>query len=138
MSYAGLLKIVDIPSSQRAVLGYEIFSVPIANFIGVVLPLVEIGAGVLLIIGLFTRINAVFFTMLLLGFIGGIVFAWASGKSIDCGCFGGGGVVAPEQATYVLDIIRDLGLLFFSIWLIVFPRSYVSLDRFFWPESFTR
>ena len=56
------------------------------------------------------------------------ISAAARGLSIDCGCFGGGGVAADETR-YGGEIVRDLGLLMLCGWLIAFPRSRFALDR---------
>ena len=53
--------------------------------------------GLLLVIGLLTRVSAVVLGLLLVAFIVGVGSAWARGLSIDCGCFGGGGQVSARQ-----------------------------------------
>ena len=62
-------------------------------------------------------------------FIIGVASAWARGLSIDCGCFGGGGAVAPGHTRYVQEIVRDLGFIGLAVWLIRFPMSRLALDR---------
>jgi hypothetical protein len=66
--------------------------------------------------------------VLLLVFIFGVTSAAARGLSIDCGCFGGGGEVAPGQTAYGAELIRDLGLLVLAAWLVWQPRSRFTLD----------
>ena len=51
--------------------------------------------GALLLAGLLTRGAAAVAGLLMLVFVAGIASAWARGLSIDCGCFGTGGPVAP-------------------------------------------
>jgi hypothetical protein len=60
-------------------------------------------------------------------FIAGVTQAWARGLSIDCGCFGGGGAVAPDQTTYGLELLRDAGFLLLAGWLVVRPRTLGAL-----------
>ena len=62
-------------------------------------------------------------------FIAGVLSAAVRGLSIDCGCFGGGGAVAPEQTAYVAEIARDAGFLVLAGWLVWRPASRWSLDR---------
>jgi hypothetical protein len=64
----------------------------------------------------------------LLAFIAAIAQAWARGLAIDCGCFGGGGSVAPGQTAYPQEILRDVGFLVLAGWLMVRPRSLLSFD----------
>jgi uncharacterized membrane protein YphA (DoxX/SURF4 family) len=125
---AGIPKIVDLPASVRAVRAYELLPEGLAVLAGNVLPLVEIILGVLLVLGLFTRVSAGAFGLLLLAFAVGIASAWARGLSIDCGCFGGGGSVDPEDTAYLTDLLRDAALIALAAVLVWRPRTRLSLD----------
>jgi len=61
--------------------------------------------------------------------IAGVVSAATRGLSIDCGCGGGGGTVAPGQTKYASEITREVGLLVLAAWLAWKPQSPFSLDR---------
>ena len=87
-----------------------------------------LGVGVLLLVGVGTRIVAVMALLLLLVFVAGVSQAWARGLSIDCGCFGGGGAVDPGHTAYVQEILRDTGFLVLAGWLILRPRTLFSID----------
>ena len=126
---AGFPKITDIPVSVRAVRAYEILPESLVPTAGIVLPMVEIILGVLLLLGLFTRFSAMAFGGLMVVFVLGIASAWARGLTIDCGCFGGGGVVDADQTQYPLEILRDLALLAAATVLAWRPRSRLSLDQ---------
>ncbi|MEN9687261.1 MAG: hypothetical protein RL381_273 [Actinomycetota bacterium] len=126
---AGLLKYQHLDKSQMAVRAYELLPISLANFIGIILPFIEIATGILLIIGAAVRISAVVGGVLMIAFIIGISQAWARGLSIDCGCFGGGGQVEPGTANYLPELLRDAGLAFLAIYLFFFPHSKFGLDR---------
>ncbi|RIK15038.1 MAG: DoxX family protein [Acidobacteria bacterium] len=126
---AGWLKVTDITSSVQSVVAYELFSYELARVVGTALPVVEIAVGVLLVVGLLTRASAAVGGLLMIVFIAGIASAWARGLSIDCGCFGTGGPVDPEDTRYFSEILRDLGLLVLAAWLVVRPRTPLSLDQ---------
>lgn len=126
---AGALKVIDLSSSVVTVQAYELVSGRTAHVIGWVLPFVEVGLGLLLIAGLFTRIVAVIAAAQVVVFIIAVVSVAARGLSIDCGCFGGGGPVSPGDTHYGLEILRDLGLLALSCWLVWHPRSRFALDH---------
>ncbi len=126
---AGLLKISDPNGSVRAVQAYQLFPTGVAQLIGYALPFLEIALALVLLVGLATRFAAIVGGLLLLAFIGGVASAWARGLSIDCGCFGGGGQVAPGKTRYLEEILRDIGFLVLVAWLVVFPRSRFALDR---------
>lgn len=126
---AGLLKYQHLDKSQMAVRAYEMLPVALANFLGIVLPFVEIAVGILLIIGAAIRISALVGGVLMFAFMIGISQAWARGLSIDCGCFGGGGQVEPGTASYLPELLRDGGLGLLAIYLFRYPQSKFGLDR---------
>ena len=126
---AGYLKIGTPDKSQMAVRAYEMLPISVANMLGLVLPFVEIVIGALLILGSLTRFMAALggFTMFI--FIIAISQAWVRGLNIDCGCFGGGGAVAPGETKYLQEILRDAGLVFLAAYLIRYPSTKFSLDK---------
>ena len=126
---AGLLKYQHLDKSQMAVRAYEMLPIALANFLGIILPFVEIAVGILLIIGAAIRISALVGGVLMFAFMIGISQAWARGLSIDCGCFGGGGQVEPGTANYLPELLRDGGLGLLAIYLFRYPQSKCGLDR---------
>jgi len=126
---AGGLKVTSPLVSARAVRAFQILPYDLAGYVGYALPVVEILVGLLLVVGLFTRLSAVVGGLLMLAFIIGISSAWIRGLSIDCGCFGGGGVVAAPQTKYLADLLRDAGLVACAVWLVARPRTAYSLDH---------
>lgn len=127
--YAGGSKVTDLAGSGRAVNAYQIFPYDLAMVIGAALPLVELALGVLLLIGLATRLCAVLSAGLLVVFVAGIASAWARGLRIDCGCFGvGGELTAGQDPSYGPEILRDLAFLALAGFLIWFPRTRWSAD----------
>jgi uncharacterized membrane protein YphA (DoxX/SURF4 family) len=127
--WAGAAKVTNPALSALAVRAYKILNYDLAGYVGFALPVVEILVGLLLVIGLFTRLSAVVGGLLMLAFIIGIGWAWAHGYSIDCGCFGGGGTIAASQTKYPLEIMRDVAITACAAWLVVRPRTPYSLDR---------
>lgn len=112
-----------------AVKAYRLLSPGVAGGVAAVLPYLEIALGLLLVVGLATRLAAILSAVVLLIFIAGVISAAARGLSIDCGCFGGGGDVAAGQTNYAGEILRDVGFLALAAWLIVRPGTPWSLDR---------
>ena len=113
---AGYLKVGTPDKSQMAVLG-------------LILPPIEIVIGALLIVGALTRVMAALGGFTMFVFIIAIAQAWARGLNIDCGCFGGGGAVAPGETKYLQEILRDIGLVFLAAYLIRYPSTKFSLDK---------
>jgi uncharacterized membrane protein YphA (DoxX/SURF4 family) len=126
---AGYLKVGTPDKSQMAVRAYEVLPISLANLIGLLLPYVEIGIGLLLILGVYTRISAALGGAIMVIFIVAIAQAWARGLTIDCGCFGGGGQVAAGETKYLSEIIRDTGLVLLALYLIRYPNTKFSIDK---------
>ena len=126
---AGALKVGNLQKSAMAVRAYELLPTAIANFLGYVLPWLEIGLGLLLILGVAVSISGLFGAIIMFAFIIAIAQAWARGLSIDCGCFGGGGPIDPSQTKYLSEIIRDIGLFGVGIFLYYFPKGRFALDK---------
>jgi uncharacterized membrane protein YphA (DoxX/SURF4 family) len=126
---AGGLKIGNLPKSAMAVRAYELLPVSVANFLGYTLPWIEIGLGLLLIVGVTVKISGALGALTMLAFIIAIAQAWARGLSIDCGCFGGGGAIDPEDTKYLSEIIRDIGLMALGIFLYFYPKGRFALEK---------
>ncbi|MFP5068657.1 MauE/DoxX family redox-associated membrane protein [Pseudonocardia nantongensis] len=130
---SGSLKITDPIGSAIAVGAYDVLPGEAVGLVATVLPLLELALGVLLLAGIGTRLAGLVSAVLLAGFVSGLLQAWARGLSIDCGCFGGGGPVAPGQERYGGTLLRDLGFLALALWLSVRPRTLLAVDRIWDP-----
>ncbi len=126
---SGPVKIADPIQTGVAVDAYDVLSVDVVPVVAAVLPVFELALGALLLVGVGTRVAAVVSALLLLAFLAGLGQAWARGLAIDCGCFGGGGAVAPGQEAYGTELVRDLGFLALAGWLVIRPRTPFALDR---------
>jgi uncharacterized membrane protein YphA (DoxX/SURF4 family) len=125
---SGAIKAADINQTVAAVKAYQIMPGEAAALVGAILPFLELAFGVLVLLGVGTRLMAVLSGLMLLVYIGGVAQSWARGLTIDCGCFGGGGQVAAGQTQYPQEILRDTGFLLLAIWLVVRPRTLFSVD----------
>jgi uncharacterized membrane protein YphA (DoxX/SURF4 family) len=125
---SGTLKVVDPDQTVVAVRAYDVLSRGAVDAVAAVLPFLEIGLGLLLLLGIGTRLVAVVSALLLLVFLAGVGQAWARGLAIDCGCFGGGGAVAPGATAYLQEILRDTGFLALAAWLVARPHTLLSVD----------
>lgn len=126
---AGSTKIGDLAGSGRAVNAYQLMPYEVAKVIGAALPFLEIALGLLLLIGIATRLSAGIGAVLLVLFMAGIASAWARGLRIDCGCFSSGGELGAGQVpTYGWEILRDMGFLVLAGILWWRPRSRFSVD----------
>ena len=103
--WGGLAKAFDRQSSILAVDAYDVLPEGLVRPMAAILPWVEIGVAVLLVLGLFVRFAGIATAVLAGAFIVAMGQAKARGLDIDCGCFGGGG--AGEGVSW-WDIARDV------------------------------
>lgn len=127
---AGGLKAIDPAASVAAVRAYQILPAAAETVVGWGLPFLEIAVGLLLAVGVATRMIAVVAAGLFAVFVAAVSSAAIRGLSIDCGCFGGGGAVAPGQTAYTGEILRDCAFVLLAGWLVWHPRSRLALDPY--------
>jgi len=129
---AGGLKVSDPYGSATSVRAYQMLPIDLANFLGFVLPFIEVGIGLLLIVGIWVRLSAIAGGALMVMFIIAIGQAWARGISLDCGCFGKGGLLETDELpvwTYATEIARDIALAGVAGYLFRFPQGKLGLDK---------
>lgn len=111
---AALPKLVDPPSFAHMIYNYRLVPGALVNLMALVMPWLELLAGLALILGIWTRASAVLVGVLLLVFVAAISLNLARGNAIDCGCFDvalANKTAAERLADMRLDILRDLGML---------------------------
>ena len=86
--FAGALKIADPAGFAVAVGNYRLVPHELTNLVAVLVPWVEVVAGVLVLAGIWLRAAALVITSLTVMFAVVIVSALARGLNIECGCFG--------------------------------------------------
>lgn len=113
--YSGALKVADPGMFAESVANYRLIPASLAGVVALVLPMVEVLTGATLAFTKWRREAAFLSTVMLGVFTAALVSAAVRGLDISCGCFGeeaAGGTVG-----IVKDIIRDIMLLFPSLWL---------------------
>ncbi|HEX4789134.1 MAG TPA: MauE/DoxX family redox-associated membrane protein [Actinospica sp.] len=126
--YYSLPKLTQPTQNISQVRDYQILPSGLVSTFAYAQPYLELSLGLLLIVGLGTRLLALFSGILLLVYIGGIISLGARGISISCGCGGGGGLVEAGHTRYTLDVLRDVLYLIPALWLLWKPRSKYSAD----------
>ncbi|MEO7262976.1 MAG: MauE/DoxX family redox-associated membrane protein [Jatrophihabitantaceae bacterium] len=127
-AWAALAKLGDPRRFVQVVRAYDATPEWLSRAIGYGLPTLELVLAVLLLIGLLTRYAAAVSAALLALFLILTLQAAARGLDVRCDCFGGGG--GPSTSTsYTLDILRALGMLALSAFLIRWPLTTLSVDK---------
>jgi uncharacterized membrane protein YphA (DoxX/SURF4 family) len=120
---SGAIKAVDPLQTEVAVRAYQLLPEPVVSPVATTLPFLEIGLGLLLLLGVGVRPVAVASVVLLGVFLAGVGSSWARGLSIDCGCFGGGGAADVGPLDYLAEIARDVAFVVVALWLVARPRT---------------
>jgi uncharacterized membrane protein YphA (DoxX/SURF4 family) len=115
-AYASFDKILHPSEFAEVVYNYQILPNALVNLTSILLPWVELGIGLLLILGLFLP-GAVFTCNFLLAvFFAALVFNMARGLDIDCGCFTSS--VGPSSGSVMAwYILRDAVFLIMGLYL---------------------
>ena len=112
--YAGVVKWQSPQAFADAIDGYRLPLGPLANALAIVLPPLEIAAGVALFFGR-TRGGALLVLAALnMIFLAALVQAAVRGFTVDCGCFDS---AAPTAAGMARSIARDALLFAVILWL---------------------
>ncbi|MBN1482651.1 DoxX family membrane protein [candidate division KSB1 bacterium] len=116
---AGASKIGNPAAFAEDIDNYRMLPYALVTFLAIVLPWIEICAGILLVFGKF--LHGAAFTVLVLNmvFIIAISSALARGLSIDCGCFSPGTGAAKVG---VLRLIEDF--IFLAIAVYIFRTAH--------------
>jgi putative oxidoreductase len=86
--YAAVGKIAEPDTFARAILNYKLVPLFSVNMLALLLPWIELLAGLGMIVGVHLRGNALLIGGLLSVFIIAVGIALARGLDISCGCFG--------------------------------------------------
>lgn len=116
--YASYHKIVDPAQFAKVIYGYYLFPEITINLIAIVLPFVELFAGVALLLGIYPRSAGLLLQVLLLFFIAAISINLFRGVEFDCGCFSFGERGYATSARSLLA--RDLALFIANFQVILF------------------
>ena len=111
---AALPKIADPPSFAHMVYNYRLLPAGLINMSALILPWVELLAGLALVLGVWTRPARWIITAMLALFVVAISINLFRNNAIDCGCFdtSAAGKSHDERIKDMwLVILRDLGML---------------------------
>ena len=108
---AGLIKAVNPQGFATEIADYKVVVNPIlVGLIAYALVIVECGLGSALLVNLKSKLALSLTTLLLLVFLGVVGWAWWTGATADCGCFG------PWKRTPGEAFAEDVGLLAAAMW----------------------
>jgi uncharacterized membrane protein YphA (DoxX/SURF4 family) len=89
--FAAVDKVLTPAVFATSISHYGMVPNEVVNIMALVLPWLELVAGVLLILGVKVRASALLCALMLVMFTGAVAWAVINGLDIDCGCFGAQG-----------------------------------------------
>lgn len=107
--YAAVDKIAHPDQFAEIVYNYKLLPGPMVNVMAIMMPWVEMLAGVFLVLGIWVKDNAAILGALLLVFIAAIGINLARGLDFDCGCFSTAS--HGKKSASILLLVRDIALL---------------------------
>lgn len=123
--YAGIEKISDPAGFSDAINNYKILPLFSVNFFTIILPWIELIAGVLLLFGIKVKENSFIISFLLSVFIIAIVISLFRGLNIECGCFG----TFSGSKIGIYKLIENLLLLLAGLILIKFDSEFLVFTK---------
>ncbi len=119
--YAGIVKVPPSAEFAFALAPFTVIPEGSISLIATILPVIEIGAGVAILIPWTRRPAAAFLLILCLAFISLLTWALANGIIVSCGCFGRDS--SPSAAKMLLAIGRDVVLAAAACALLLWPSQ---------------
>lgn len=124
---ACLHKIAHPASFALDIATYDILPVVLVHPLAIGLPWVELVAGLALVLGFRTRAAALAVSGMLVLFMVAIAIALAKGLDLSCGCFASQALEQDPISGWTL--VRDAGWLALSLYVALFDRNPLGLDR---------
>ena len=112
---------------------YDILPLALVNPMAICLPYIELAAGVMLILGLRTRAAALMVWGMMVMFVVAVSIALANGLDASCGCFASQAL--EEDPISYKTILRDVGWLLLSMYVLMMDRHVLGVDRLLWRTN---
>ena len=129
--YAAILKIAEPGDFSQAIANYKLLPDISINVLGIILPWIEISAGILLLFGVAVKENSVIISGMLIVFIIAISISLVRGLNIDCGCFG----TTNGNQIGLIKLLQNIGLLVIGIVIIIYNSTFLSMNKIQQTES---
>jgi len=127
--WSSVYKIKDPMAFAVLVYDYEILPAKLVNPFAYSLPWVELVSGVLLLLGLFTRLAATTQFLMLSSFVIAIAVNLFRAKVLGCGCFSEGGHPIGW------DLVgRDLGMMLWAVQIFLYYQRRLALGPWLWGK----
>jgi uncharacterized membrane protein YphA (DoxX/SURF4 family) len=117
--FAAMEKLTDLQGFSDSIINYRLFPIYLVNILAVIIPWIELFAGILLITGKSSREDAFIIFTLLTFFSLLIMLTMIRGISISCGCFG----AHDATQTGMSKLLENFVFLMLSLQIIFFSNE---------------
>lgn len=107
---------------------YQFLPLVFINPLAIVLPYVELGTGVLLVLGVKVRAAALMVCGMMVMFMIALSYALIHGLSISCGCFASNAAAGSDPISW-LTMLRDSAWLLLAVYVVVFDKKPIGIGR---------
>lgn len=124
--FAGIEKIASPEAFAKSIQNYQILPIAIINIMALILPWLELIAGLFLVFGIRIKSSSAIVGGLLVIFIIAILSAMMRGLNIDCGCFSQDGAGTKVGWGKILE---NLGMVVLTAYLYFFPNAKLPFEN---------
>lgn len=109
---------------------YQLLPLWAVNPFALVVPVVEVMAGVMLVVGLRVRAAALLTSLLMVAFM--VALGWGLHQNLDmsCGCFASQ-AAAKDDPISIFTMLRDLGWLALGVYVLVVDQKPLGVEQLF-------
>lgn len=125
--YASIDKISNPGEFAKAVKNYDMLPLNLVNIMAILIPMVELVAGLMLIFGIYVKGSAASISILLVVFLIALTQALVRGLDINCGCFSLD--TTSSKSDIVIRIVEDIFLLMGSLVITFFYKTKSELTK---------
>jgi uncharacterized membrane protein YphA (DoxX/SURF4 family) len=119
--YASIDKILSPADFAKIVYGYDLFPYVSINLIAIIIPFLQLIAGLALIGGIYPRSAAIIINVMLLAFMAALTINIIRGHEFDCGCFPTG--QSDNTASSEITVLRDILYFLCGMLIILFEGN---------------
>ena len=125
---ACLHKLADPTGFAIDIATYQMLPLVFINFLAIILPYIELGTGIMLVIGLKARAAALMVCGMMVMFMIALSYALMHDLSISCGCFASNAAAASDPISG-LTMLRDSGWLILGLYVVIFDKRPLGVDH---------
>jgi len=119
----GVGKIANPEEFAQEIANYQILPYLFVNITAIIIPWIELFAGILLLLGVQTKSSSIVIAVMTVVFTIAVIIAIAKGLNIECGCYSN---IASQQVG-LPKVLENIGLLILTFIIILSDNKKFSL-----------